>query len=82
MAILTFFFLKPFSQIKNRAIPIRIKRVVQAGAKSQLGGLKEGLFKFAYQVGIEGVVKIEPKNPAPKQSNREDKNLATFFILI
>lgn len=82
MATLTFFSLKPFNQTKNRAIPMKIKRVVQAGAKSQLGGLKEGLFKVAYQVGIEGVVKIEPKKPAPKQSNKEANNLAIFFIFV
>jgi hypothetical protein len=31
-------------------------RVVQTGAKTQLGGLNEGLFIFAYQRGIAGVV--------------------------
>jgi hypothetical protein len=56
--------------------------MVQAGAKSQLGGVKEGLFKFAYQVGIEGVVKIEPKKPAPRQSSKEAKSLKAFFIFI
>ena len=39
-------------------------RVIQAGANNQLGGVKSGLFKVAYQVGIAGVVNIEPTRPA------------------
>lgn len=30
-------------QIKNTAIPIRANKIVQTGAKTQLGGLKDGL---------------------------------------
>jgi len=52
-------------------MPMRIKSVVQTGAKSQLGGLKEGLSKVAYQEGIEGVVKIEPIKPAERQIKTE-----------
>ena len=61
---------------------MRIKRVVQTGAKSQLGGLKEGLFKVAYQVGIEGVVKMEPINPAERQIRTEIINFQKLLIFI
>jgi hypothetical protein len=42
-------------------------RVIQTGANNQLGGLKEGFFRVAYQVGIAGVVKTEPIKPAAWQ---------------
>lgn len=41
--------------------------MVQAGPKTQFGGEKTGLFKVAYQVGMEETVKNDPKTPAPKQ---------------
>jgi hypothetical protein len=41
-----------------------VKRVTQTGAKIQLGGVKKGFFKDAYQVGIAGVVKTDPMRPA------------------
>jgi len=63
-------------------MPIRIKRVVQAGAKSQLGGLKEGLFNVAYQVGMEGVVKKEPIKPAERQTKTEIINFQKLLIFI
>jgi len=49
---------------KYNAIPINKKRVVQTGAKIQLGGAMLGFCNPAYHVGIEGVVNIEPINPA------------------
>jgi hypothetical protein len=39
----------------------------QTGPNNQLGGVHGGFAKPAYQVGIEGLVKIEPINAAPKQ---------------
>jgi hypothetical protein len=39
---------------------------VHTGAKSQLGGLKEGLFKVLYQSLTELLVKKDPKNPIIK----------------
>ena len=38
-------------------MPIIIYRVVHTGAKSQLGGLKEGLFKVTNQSLTDGAVK-------------------------
>ena len=38
--------------------------IVQTGPKTLLGGLNDGLFKVAYHVGIESIVKIAPINPA------------------
>ncbi len=49
-------------------------RVIQTGAKIQLGGEKAGLFKVTYQVGIEETVKNEPIIPAPKQSPMDTNN--------
>ncbi len=61
---------------------MRMKRIVQTGAKRQLGGLNEGLFKVAYQLGIEGVVKIEPIIPAKRQSEMEISNCQKFLRFI
>ena len=39
-------------------------RVIHTGEKTQLGGVKDGLVREAYQVGMEGVVNSDPTNPA------------------
>jgi len=62
-AILTFLLCNPFLHTRNNAIPISKNRVVQTGANTALGGVKDGLFSVAYQVGIAGVVKKEPIKP-------------------
>ena len=61
---------------------MKIKSVVQTGAKSQLGGLKDGLAKEAYQVGIEGVVKIEPRKPVARQTKREMINFFIIYLIL
>jgi hypothetical protein len=38
----------------------------QTGPNIQLGGVQEGFARLAYQDGIEGFVKIDPINAAPK----------------
>jgi hypothetical protein len=38
---------------KPALTPIMTYKIVQTGANSQLGGLKNGLFKVGYQVVIE-----------------------------
>lgn len=58
----------PSCQTKAAAIPIKVKSVVQTGAKSQFGGLKEGLFTLAYQVSIEEAVAIPPIDPNATQA--------------
>ncbi len=45
-------------------IPIIVYNTVQTGANTQLGGLKKGLVRDAYHVGILGEVKIAPIRPA------------------
>ena len=60
----TFLSLKPFSQTKYREIPIRVKRVIQTGPKTQFGGVKVGFCMVSYQVEIDGVVNKEPMMPA------------------
>jgi hypothetical protein len=67
-------------------IPIRVNKVTQTGAKTQLGGLKGGLFNEAYQVEIAGVVKIDPTTPASWQmitaasSLRISRDLDSFNV--
>jgi hypothetical protein len=39
----------------------------QTGPNIQPGGFQDGLAKLAYQVGIEGFVKMDPQKAAPKQ---------------
>jgi len=65
-AILTDGWFRPFRQTRNNDTPIRINKAVQTGPNSQFGGLKLGFFSDAYQVGIWGLVKIEPMNPAKR----------------
>jgi hypothetical protein len=57
-------FSKPFLKMMKSDNPISVNRVTQTGAKTQLGGVKKGLFNDAYHVGIAGVVKIDPTRPA------------------
>jgi len=51
-------------QIRNAAMPIRVYRVVHAGAKTQLGGVKTGLLIFTYHSEIELRVNNAPTMPA------------------
>jgi len=63
-------------------MPIKKYKKVQAGPKSQLGGVKNGFFKLAYQVGIEEKVKREPIAPAVSQTKIEIISFRIFFITI
>jgi hypothetical protein len=45
-------------------MPMSVYNVTQTGAKTQFGGANDGFFKFLYQVGMDGNVKIEPIKPA------------------
>ena len=63
-AFFTSLFFNPSFQIRNIEIPIITYNIVQTGPKTLLGGLNDGLFKVAYHVGIESIVKIAPINPA------------------
>ena len=65
-------FLRPCLEIKNNDIPIKKYKVVQTGANSQLGGLKVGFSRVAYQVSIEDDVYMEPIIPAPRHINIEN----------
>jgi len=60
-AILSFM---PFFHTRKRDIPISKNKVIQTGENNQLGGVKDGFIRVAYQVGIAGVVNREPMNPA------------------
>jgi hypothetical protein len=59
-----------------------INSIVQTGANSQDGGVKKGLFNPAYQTGIAGVVNIEPRNPADRQSKTQAISLKRLFLFI
>src|SRR5680860_1694243 len=72
----------PCFQIKKAAIPMSINKLVQTGAKTQLGGLSAGLDKVAYQVGIAAVVKMEPIPPAASETRMAIINLAGLEIFI
>ena len=61
-------------------MPIKRYKIIQTGPKIQFGGLKDGLFKEAYHVAIEGVVNIEPIAPARRQTTIEMINFIAFFI--
>ena len=56
--------------------------MVQTGAKSQLGGEKNGLFKVAYQVGIADMVKIEPRKPTRRQIKIANINFIILLIIL
>jgi hypothetical protein len=77
IAIFDFFI--PLSHNKYNEIPININKVVQTGAKTQFGGLKNGLFRVEYHVWIEEDVKIEPTAPANRQIITE---IISFGILL
>ena len=65
-------------QTKYNAIPIRMYRVVHAGANSQLGGLKKGLFRVAYHVPMAVAV----ANPAiPPTASVINKAYNSFILL-
>ena len=77
MALLTFGLFPTLFQMMNNETPIRVYRLIQTGLKSQLGGEKAGFFKVAYQIGMAGMVKKDPKKPADWQR----AILATNFII-
>ena len=54
----------PLFHTRNAAIPMRRYRVVQTGAKIQLGGASSGLVRKAYQSGMAERVKSAPMRPA------------------
>jgi hypothetical protein len=49
------------------------------GPNIQLGGLNEGLFKPAYQVGISAIVNMPPKDPRPTV---EIIDMMSFCVLV
>ncbi len=72
IANLIFPFIRSCLKIKNNDIPIKKYKAVQTGANSQLGGLKVGFSRVAYQVSIEDDVNMEPIIPAPRHINIEN----------
>jgi hypothetical protein len=79
-AIFTFSTVIPFLHIKYAETPIRRKSDVQTGPNIELGGVNDGLFIVAYQVGMEGVVKSESTNPANWQTTMLTPNFRISII--
>jgi len=75
-------FFNFFCKIKNNDSAIRKYNVIQTGPNTQGGGLNGAFCKVTYQVGIEGSVKIVPKNPTPSQTIINANNFIILFICV
>lgn len=69
-----------FCQTKYKDIPINKNKIIQTGAKSQFGRLKDGFSNLAYQVPIAGAVKKEPITPANWHIKIEVISLKIFIF--
>ena len=69
-------------QIRKNDIPKRIYREVHTGPKTQLGGLKEGLFNEAYQVGTAWEVNIPATAPTDNGNKMDIISLIMWDIFI
>lgn len=69
-------------QIRKNDIPKRQYSSVHTGPNTQLGGLKEGLFNKAYQVGTACDVNIPATAPIVKGNANETSSLTIFFLSI
>lgn len=65
-------------QIRKKEIPKRMYRDVHTGPNTQLGGLNEGLFNDAYQVGTACEVNIPATAPTDKGIIKETISLKMF----
>jgi hypothetical protein len=64
----------------NAEIAIRMYKLVQTGAKSWFGGVKDGLARFTYQSSIAGAVKKDPAKPAPRHITTQITSLIVFIV--
>jgi hypothetical protein len=80
--VFTFFILKPFFHTRKKANPIKKKSNVQTGANTEDGGTQLGFTISAYQVGILGIVKIEPISPVPSAIMIDTRNLKVLLNFI
>lgn len=65
--VMALFVLFLLFQTMYREIPIKRYSNAHTGPNTQLGGLKNGLFKVIYQLETEEMVKMDPKIPASLQ---------------
>lgn len=79
-ANLTTLLLIPFLTTRYKAIPIKIKRIVQTGPNIQFGGLNDGLFNKTYHDAISGIVNKEPINPAERDNRIQIANFKNSII--
>ena len=69
-------------QIRKNEIPRSMYKEVHTGPKTQLGGLKEGLFNDAYHVGTACEVNIPAIAPTDRGNNNDTASLIMFDLLI
>ena len=74
-------FFNPFCQTRYKDIPIKIYSIVQTGPNIQLGGLKNGLTRSAYQELIPVTVAVEPMTPATKDIKIATANFIYLFFI-
>ncbi len=82
MAFFELEFFRSFFHTKKNAIPIKINSIVQTGPNTKDGGVKEGLIRELYQIGIEGVVKKDPIYPARRGTKIDMINFIIIFLFI
>lgn len=58
---------------------MRMYKIVQTGAKTELGGFQLGFWRAAYHVGIESAVKYPPTAPTARQMPTNPKSATRGF---
>jgi hypothetical protein len=79
MALLTCVLLPFLLHTRNRDMPIRVYKKIHTGLNIQLGGEKVGLLSVAYQVGMAGMVKNDPRTPAVWHRAMQKNSLIMFI---
>ena len=69
------------TQIKYKATPMAVNKSVQTGPKTQLGGLKLGLFIELYQL-LSEAVQIAPKEPTRLHRTINPINRSQFICML
>ena len=77
-AVFTHLWWLPNDQIHPEDHPIRMYKSVHTGPKSQFGGVKKGLLRPVYHIGIADCVTLPAIPPIIKQTIME-KSMATLF---
>jgi len=81
IAILDCLVFCPLRQNINSETPISKYNIIHTGAKTESGGLKNGLFMFIYHVSTDCLVNKDPTMPATWHRTMLIISFAPFFIL-